>query len=107
MCLLYFQCRVCRWRVLSQYRFLQWCGPTVRCCCAGMGFLERRSCSLVGGVIGLLAEGSLEEAVGDGSLAGTSALTAPEASELGGLYCVTRHGELDEVPAGEECSGEI
>ena len=33
-------------------------------------------------------------------------LTAPEALELGGLYCITRHGELKGVPAGEDCSGE-
>ena len=30
----------------------------------------------------------------------------PEASELGGLYCITRHGELEEMPAGEDCGGE-
>ena len=30
----------------------------------------------------------------------------PEATELGGLYCVTRHGELEEVPAEEDCGGE-
>ena len=33
-------------------------------------------------------------------------MAAPEATELGGLYCVTRHGELEEVPAGEDCGGE-
>ena len=57
-------------------------------------------------MIGLLSEGSLEEAVGDGGLAGTSILATPEASELRSLYCVTRHGELKEVSTREDCSRE-
>jgi len=60
----------------------------------------------VGGVVGLLVEGSLQETGGDGGLAWASVLTAPEASELGSLYCVAWHGELEEVPAGEDCSRE-
>jgi hypothetical protein len=54
----------------------------------------------------LVAEGSLEEAVGDSGLEGTSVLTAPKAAELGGLYCITQHGELKEVLARGNCSGE-
>ena len=52
---------------------------------------------LIGGVDGLLVEGSLEEAVSDGGLAGSSVLASPEAAELQILYCVTGHGELEEV----------
>ena len=53
----------------------------------------------IGGVVGLLLEGSLEEAVSDGSLAGSSVLASPEAAELGSLYCVAGHGKLEEVGA--------
>jgi hypothetical protein len=60
----------------------------------------------VGGIVGLLVESSLQEAGGDGGLAWASVLTAPEASELGGLYCITWHGKLEEVSTGEDCSGE-
>ena len=67
---------------------------------------ERRGCLWVGGIVGLLVESSLEDAVGDGSLAYSSVLAAPEASQLGGLYCVARHGELEEMSAREDCSGE-
>ena len=54
---------------------------------------------LVGGMVGLLVEGSLEEAVSDGGLAGSSVLALPEAAELGSLYCVAGHGELKELGA--------
>ena len=60
----------------------------------------------VDGIVGLLVKGSLEEAVGDGSLACASVLAAPEASKLGGLDCVARHGKLEKVLAREDCSGE-
>ena len=35
-----------------------------------------------------------------------SVLTAPEASELGGLDCIAWHWELEEVGAREECGRE-
>ena len=54
---------------------------------------------LIGGMVGLLVEGSLEEAVSDGGLSGSSVLASPEAAELGSLYCVAGHGELEEVGA--------
>ena len=54
---------------------------------------------LIGGMVGLLVEGSLEEAVSDGGLAGSSVLASPEAAELGSLYCVAGHGKLEEVGA--------
>ena len=54
---------------------------------------------LIGGMVGLLVEGSLEEAVSDGRLAGSSVLALPEAAELGSLDCVAGHGELKEVGA--------
>ena len=68
--------------------------------------LKRRCCLWVGGIVGLLVESSLQEAGGDGGLAWASVLTAPEASELGSLYCITWHGKLEEVSTGEDCSGE-
>ena len=54
---------------------------------------------LIGDVVGLLVEGSLEEAVSDGGLSGFSVLASPEAAELGSLYCVAEHGDLKEVGA--------
>ena len=54
---------------------------------------------LIGGMVGLLVEGSLEEAVSDGCLAGSSVLASLEAAELGSLYCVAGHGDLKEVGA--------
>ena len=48
----------------------------------------------------------MEEAVGDSSLACASVLAAPEASKLGGLDCVTRHGKLEKVSVRENCCGE-
>ena len=54
---------------------------------------------LIGGMVGLLVEGSLEEAVSDGGLSGSLVLASPEAAELGSLYCVAGHGELEEVGA--------
>ena len=60
----------------------------------------------IGGVAGLLAEGSLEEAVGDFSLAGAAMLAAPEAAELGGLDGITWHGEAEMMWAGENCGRE-
>ena len=50
-------------------------------------------------MVGLLVEGSLEEAGSDGDLAGSSVLASPEAAELGSLYCVAGLGELKEVGA--------
>ena len=52
-----------------------------------------------GMVVSLLVECSLEEAVSDGGLSGSSVLALPEAAELGSLYCVAGHGELEEVGA--------
>ena len=60
----------------------------------------------VDGIVGLLVKGSLEETVGDSSLACASILAAPEATKLGCLDGVTRHGELEEMPTGEDCCGE-
>ena len=37
---------------------------------------------------------------------GHRGLAAPEATKLGCLDGVTRHGELEEMPAREDCSGE-
>ena len=54
---------------------------------------------LIGGMIRLLMECSLEEAISDGGLSGSSVLASPEAAELGSLYCVAGHGKLDEVGA--------
>ena len=54
---------------------------------------------LIGGMVGLVVEGSLEEAVSDGGLSGFSVLASPEAAELGSLYCVAGHGKLEEVGA--------
>ena len=56
----------------------------------------------IGGVVGLLAEGSLEEAVGDFSLAGAAMLAAPEAADLGGLDGIAWHGEAEKMWAGED-----
>ena len=58
---------------------------------------------LVGVMVGLLVEGSLEEAVGDGGLAGSSVLTSPEAAELGSLNCVAGRWELEEVGTRKDC----
>ena len=54
---------------------------------------------LIGGMVDLLVEGSLEEVVSDGGLSGSSVLASSEAAELGSLYCVAGHGELEEVGA--------
>ena len=54
---------------------------------------------LICGVVGLLVKGSLEEAVSDGGLSGSSVLASPEAAELGSLYCIAGHGKLEEVGA--------
>ena len=48
----------------------------------------------------------MEEAVGDGRLAWAAILAAPEATKLGCLDGVTRHGELEEMPAREDCCRE-
>ena len=58
---------------------------------------EWRGCLWVGGIVGLLVEGALEEAVG---LAWAAVLAAPEATELGCLDGVTWHGKLEDVSAG-------
>jgi hypothetical protein len=64
----------------------------------------------IGGVVGLLAKDSLEETVGDSSLAGAAMLAAPEAADLGGLDGIAWHGEAEKMWAGEnygrECRGE-
>ena len=60
----------------------------------------------VDGIVSLLVKGALEEAVGDSGLACASILAAPEASKLGGLDCVARHGKLEKVSAREDCSRE-
>ena len=39
-------------------------------------------------------------------MAWAAVLAAPEASDLGGLDCVARHGKLEKVSAREDCSGE-
>ena len=61
-------------------------------------------------MVGLLVEGSLEEATGDGGLAGSSVLASPEAVESGGLNCIAGHWELEEMGTredwGRECGGE-
>ena len=46
---------------------------------------------LIVGMVGLLVEGSLEEAVSDGGLAGSSVLALPEAAELRCLDCIAGH----------------
>ena len=48
----------------------------------------------------------MEEAVGDGRLAWAAILAAPEATKLGCLDGVARHGELEEMPTGEDCCRE-
>ena len=53
----------------------------------------------IGGMIGLLVECPLEEAVSDDGLSGSSVLASPEAAELGSLYCIAGHGKLEEVGA--------
>ena len=61
---------------------------------------------LIGGTISLLVEGSLEKAVSDGGLEGSSVMASPEAAELGSLYCVAGHGEVEEVGTRENCGME-
>ena len=56
----------------------------------------------VGGVVGLGVKGAVEESVCDSSLAWTTMLAAPEASELGGLNGVAWHWELEKIWAGED-----
>ena len=60
----------------------------------------------INGVVDLLAESSLEKAVGDFSLAGAAVLAAPEAADLGGLDGIAWHGEAEKVWAGEDCGRE-
>ena len=69
-------------------------GPQCAGSSGGRGWLKRYYDVRVGGMVGLLVEGSMEEAVGDGGLAGSSELASPEAAKLGSLYCVAGHGEL-------------
>ena len=60
----------------------------------------KRHCGLwVGGIIGLLLERALEEAISYSGLAWASILASLEALELGGLDCVAWHRELEEVAA--------
>ena len=61
---------------------------------AGWSRLKGSGGVWVGGVVGLLSESPLEEAIGYSSLALALVLTAPEAADLRGLDDVTWHGKL-------------
>ena len=67
--------------------------------------MKRHDGVWVGGMVGLLVEGALKEAIGDCGLAGSSMLATPEAAGLGGLDCIAGHWELEEMRARENCSG--
>ena len=62
-------------------------GVGSKCTVAGFYWIrpEWCGCMWVGGIVGLSVERSIEEAVGDGGLAWSSDLTAPDALELGGF----------------------
>ena len=94
MFLLRWRWGVCRLQVQSQHRFLRFDGVGPQCPVAGRrwSWSEWRGCLWVGGIVGLLVEGALEEAVG---LAWAAVLAAPEATELGCLDGITWHGELE------------
>ena len=72
-------------------------GPQCTLSSAGWGELMRHYGVGVGGMVGLLVEGALEEAIGDCGLAGSSKLASPKAAELGGLDCIAGHWELEEM----------
>ena len=55
-------------------------GPQCARSSGGRGWLKRYYGVKVGGMVGLLVEGSLEEAASDGGLAGSSVLASPEAA---------------------------
>ena len=57
-------------------------------------------------MVGLLVEGSLEEANGYGGLTESSVLASPEAAELRSLNCVAGRWELEEVETRKDCSRE-
>ena len=63
----------------------------------GWSWLKRYDGVQIGGMVGLLLEDSLEEAVSDGGLAGSSVMASPEAAEMGSLFDVAGHGELEDV----------
>ena len=54
----------------------------------------------------LVAQGSLQEPVGDAGLAWAAYFAAPEAAELGYVNCVAGHGYVDHVGASEDGGGE-
>ena len=81
-------------------------GPQCTVSSGGWGWLKRHYGVWIGGMVSLLVEGSLEEAVGDGGLAGSSVLASPEDAELGTLNCVAGHWELEEVGTREDCGRE-
>ena len=70
------------------------------------GWLKRHYGVWAGGMVGLLVESALEEAIGDCGLAGASMLASPEAVELGGLDCIAGHWKLEEIRTREICGWE-
>ena len=81
-------------------------GPQCTVSSGGWGWLKRHYGVRVGGMVGLLVEGSLEEAIGDGGLAGSSVLALSEEAELRSLNCVAGHWELEEMGTREDCGRE-
>ena len=81
-------------------------GPQSTLAGQGWSWSKWHGCLWVGGIVGLLVESALEEAVGDCRLAWAAVLAAPEATELGCLDGITWHGELEEMSAREDCCGE-
>ena len=81
-------------------------GPQCTVSSVGWGWLKRHYGVRIGSMVGLLVEGSLEEVVGDGGLAGSSVFASPEVAELGSLNCVAGHWELEEVGTRKDCSRE-
>ena len=54
----------------------------------------------------LVAHGSLQEPVSGVGLVWAADLTAPETAELGYVDCVTGHGYVDHLGAGQDSCGE-
>ena len=73
--------------------------PQCAVSCGGWCWLKRHYGLWVCGVVGLLVESALEEAIGDCGLAGASMLALPEAAELGGLNCIAGRWKLEEMRA--------
>ena len=67
------------------------------------GRLKRSGDVRVGSVVGLLSKGSLEEAIGDVSLAGGLDVGCARSSGFGRFGW---HGEAKKLRAGEDCGGE-